>query len=53
MMARPLFLKASHDREFKDSAQAQTHLAYVAAEIKTNLDKTKRCSKRQPRRPTT
>lgn len=39
-MARPLFLKASHDREFKDSARAQTHLAYVAAEIKTNLDKT-------------
>ena len=42
VMARPLFLKASHDREFKDSAQAQTHLAYVAAEIKTNLDKTMR-----------
>jgi len=40
VMARPLFLKASHDREFKDSTQAQTHLAYVAAEIKTNLDKT-------------
>lgn len=40
VMARPLFLKASHDREFRDSTDAQTHLAYVAAEIKTNLDKT-------------
>ena len=40
VMARPLFLKASHDRGFKENIQAQTHLAYVAAEIKTNLDKT-------------
>ncbi len=40
VMARPLFLKASHDRGFKESIEAQTHLAYVAAEIKTNLDKT-------------
>ena len=39
-MARPLFLKASHDKRFNDSTEAQTHLAYVAAEIKTNLDKT-------------
>ncbi len=39
-MARPLFLKASHHHDFRDSREARTHLAYVAAEIKTNLDKT-------------
>ena len=39
-MARPLFLKASHDEDFSESHEAKTHLAYVAAEIKTNLDKT-------------
>ena len=39
-MARPLFLKASHDQGFTDSTETHTHLAYVAAEIKTNLDKT-------------
>lgn len=38
--ARPPFLKASNDHEFKDGTQARTHLAYVAAEIKTNPDKT-------------
>ena len=39
-MARPLFLKASHREDFGESQEARTHLAYVAAEIKTNLDKT-------------
>lgn len=39
-MARPLFLKASHHRDFGDAFETKTHLAYVAAEIKTNLDKT-------------
>ena len=39
-MARPLFLKASYDKDFSKSREARTHLAYVAAEIKTNLDKT-------------
>ena len=39
-LARPLYLKASHDQDFAESHEASTHLAYVAAEIKTNLDKT-------------
>ena len=39
-MARPLFLKASHQEDFRESHEERTHLAYVAAEIKTNLDKT-------------
>ena len=39
-MARPLFLKASHHEDFSEPSEARTHLAYVAAEIKTNLDKT-------------
>ena len=39
-MARPLFLKASHRQDFEESREATTHLAYLAAEIKTNLDKT-------------
>ncbi len=39
-IARPLFLKASHRNDFSESEEATTHLAYLAAEIKTNLDKT-------------
>ena len=39
-MARPLYLKASHKEDFSESMETKTHLAYVAAEIKTNLDKT-------------
>ena len=39
-LGRPLFLKASHHGDFRHSREARTHLAYVAAEIKTNLDKT-------------
>ena len=40
VLARPLYLKASHRRDFEETQEARTHLAYVAAEIKTNLDKT-------------
>ena len=40
VMARPLFLKASHHEDFSEPRETRTHLAYVAAEIKTNLDKT-------------
>lgn len=39
-MARPIFLRASHSEDFGEASTARTHLAYVAAEIKTNLDKT-------------
>ena len=39
-LARPLFIKASHHDDFRHPREARTHLAYVAAEIKTNLDKT-------------
>ncbi len=39
-VALPLFLKASHNRDFSDSQQARTNLAYFAVELKTNLDKT-------------
>ena len=39
-MARPLFLKTSHRQDFEDAHETKTHLAYIAAEIKTNLDKT-------------
>ena len=39
-VAFPLFLKASHSQDFRDSREAKTNLAYLAVEIKTNLDKT-------------
>ena len=39
-VALPLFLKASHNQDFDDSQEARTNLAYLAAELKTNLDKT-------------
>lgn len=39
-LALPLFLKASHHEDFRQSCTTQSHIAYVAAEIKTNLDKT-------------
>ena len=39
-LSRPLFLRASHNQDFTDYQEARTNLAYVAAEIKTNLDKT-------------
>ena len=39
-MALPLFLKASHSRDFRAAQEIETHLAYIAVEMKTNLDKT-------------
>ena len=39
-LARPLFIRASHSETFRESIEERTHLAYMAAEIKTNLDKT-------------
>lgn len=39
-ISRKLFIRTSHDPEFQDSAIKQTHIAYFAAECKTNLDKT-------------
>ncbi len=39
-LALPLFLKASHSQDFSDSQVSRTNLAYLAVEIKTNLDKT-------------
>lgn len=39
-VALPLFLKASHNRDFSASQEARTNLAYLAVELKTNLDKT-------------
>ena len=39
-LARPLHLKSSHNSDYSQSTEASTGLAYPAAEIKTNLDKT-------------
>ena len=39
-LALPLYLKASHNQDFSDSQATRTNLAYLAVEIKTNLDKT-------------
>lgn len=39
-IAKRLYLKASHDQDFTNAAVHTTYLAYVAAECKTNLDKT-------------
>ena len=39
-ITRPLFLRASHQADFNEFQEARTCLAYIAAEIKTNLDKT-------------
>ena len=40
VIGRPLFIRASHDAGFDEAVTAETHLAYVAVECKTNLDKT-------------
>ena len=40
VLARPLYLKSSHNPDYSESSEASTGLAYLAAEIKTNLDKT-------------
>jgi hypothetical protein len=39
-ISQKLYMKASHKQDFKDAAEAETFIAYVATEIKTNLDKT-------------
>ena len=39
-ISKPLYLKASHSPNFEESIEETTHLAYIAAECKTNLDKT-------------
>jgi len=39
-IARKLFLRASHDSEFRKAEDVETNIAYIATEIKTNLDKT-------------
>ncbi len=39
-ISKPLYLKASHFPDFRDSVEQTTNLAYIAAECKTNLDKT-------------
>lgn len=39
-ISRRLFIQTSHQPDFRENVTAATHLAYVAAECKTNLDKT-------------
>lgn len=39
-LSREIFLKASFEESFRRSTQQKSYLAYVAAELKTNLDKT-------------
>lgn len=39
-IAKPLFLKASHDSTFTEFVTAKTYISYIAIECKTNLDKT-------------
>ena len=39
-ISRKLFLRASHRSSFKEAVTEETNIAYIAAEIKTNLDKT-------------
>lgn len=39
-ISREMFLSASHDAQFTHAATTTFHIAYVAAECKTNLDKT-------------
>lgn len=39
-ISKTLYIRASHKPDFQDAVTAETHIAYVAAECKTNLDKT-------------
>ena len=39
-ISRKLFVRASHQPDFREELIAETNIAYVASEIKTNLDKT-------------
>ncbi|WP_354635274.1 Bpu10I family restriction endonuclease [Planktothricoides raciborskii] len=40
ILGKKLYLKSSFDREFQDCKFIESHLGYVCAECKTNLDKT-------------
>lgn len=40
ILGKKLYLKSSFDREFQDCQLISSHLGYVCAECKTNLDKT-------------
>jgi Bpu10I restriction endonuclease len=39
-IAKPLYMKASHDVNFEESVTQKTYICYIAIECKTNLDKT-------------
>jgi hypothetical protein len=39
-ISRKIFIKASHDKNFNESVVDEANIAYIAAECKTNLDKT-------------
>ena len=39
-ISRKLFIRASHEPDFSDAVTSEANIAYVASEIKTNLDKT-------------
>ncbi len=39
-ISRPLYIQSSHQANFEKSIIKETYIAYVAAECKTNLDKT-------------
>lgn len=39
-ISRKLFIRASHHKDFQSSITKETNIAYIAAEGKTNLDKT-------------
>ncbi len=39
-ISRSLFLRSSHQKDFQHSLTEQTNIAFIAAECKTNLDKT-------------
>lgn len=39
-ISKKLFIRSSHQRDFHSSVTKETNIAYVAAECKTNLDKT-------------
>jgi hypothetical protein len=39
-IAQRLFIQTSHQPDFQEKLTAETHITYIAAECKTNLDKT-------------
>ena len=39
-ISRKLFIRASHQSDFREASTSETSIAYLATEIKTNLDKT-------------